>query len=96
MDDLTAKGLANRTRVGIMAVGRHPLRRVTNDSNGLLEKALGRLQVSLLVEQGIDQIAILIDGAIEIAPFPFDVDVGFINVPGWALLAHVVSPAVAR
>src|SRR6266566_397715 len=30
----------------------------------------------------VNHIAIAIDGSIQIAPFPFDVDVGFINVPG--------------
>jgi hypothetical protein len=48
VNDLATERLAHRTRVGIMAIGRHSLRPVTNDSSGLLEKAPGRLHVSLL------------------------------------------------
>ena len=50
--------------------------------NGLLEKALGRLHISLLAEHRINQIAISIDGPIEVAPFPLDVDIAFIHIPG--------------
>jgi hypothetical protein len=53
-----------------MSIGRHPLRRVTNDIDGLLEKALGRFHVSLLAEHGINQVPIAVDGSIEVAPFP--------------------------
>src|SRR5438132_13761087 len=81
MRDLTAQGLADRTRVGIMPNGRHPLRGMTNDSDGLLEKALGRFHVSLFAEHRVNQVAIPIDGSIQVAPFPFDVDVGFIHIP---------------
>jgi len=50
VDDLTAKRLADGTWVGVMPIGRHPFRDVTNHLGGLLEKALGRLPVSLLAQ----------------------------------------------
>jgi hypothetical protein len=40
--------LTDGTRVGIMPIGRHPFWSVTDDIESLLEKALGRLQISLL------------------------------------------------
>jgi len=64
-----------------MAIGRHPLWGMTNDSDGLLEKAPGRFHVSLLTHHRVNQMAIPIDGAIQVAPFPFNIDVGFIHVP---------------
>jgi hypothetical protein len=62
---------------------------VTDDIDSLFEKALGCLQISLLTQSRIDKIAIAIDGPIERAPVPFDVHIGFINVPGLRLFAHV-------
>jgi hypothetical protein len=53
MHDLTAEGLANRTRIGIMPVRRHSLWSMTNGLEGLLEKALGGIQISLLTQTRI-------------------------------------------
>ena len=82
MQHVIAQGLTDRTGIGIMPIGRHPLWGVADDVDSLLEKALGCLHISLLAEHRINQIAISIDGSIEIAPFSFDVDVGLINIPG--------------
>jgi hypothetical protein len=61
--------------------------------DGLLKKALGRIHVALLAEHRVNQIAITIDGSIERAPFPFfDVDRGFINVPGDSCLSTSFCP----
>jgi hypothetical protein len=46
--DLLAKGLVDRTQVRVMSIRRHPLWCVTNDSNGLREKALGGIHIPLL------------------------------------------------
>ena len=35
IDDVSAKGLADGTGIGIMAIGRHPLWGVTDDVDGL-------------------------------------------------------------
>jgi len=75
MNGLTAKGLADRTRIGVMSIGRHPLWSVAYHISGLLEKALGCLHISLLTHHRVNQVPIPIDGPIEITPFPFDVDV---------------------
>ncbi len=96
VEHVTAQGLADGTRVGVMPIGRHPFWGVTNHLDGLLEKALSSFHISLLTQQRVNQVAIPIDGAIQITPFPFDVDVGLINVPGSRLFVHVVWPAVGR
>jgi len=87
VEHITAKGLADRTWVGVMSIGRHPLWCVTNHIDSLLEKAPGCLGNSLLTQPGVNQIAIAIDGAREVAPFSLDVDVGFIDIPGPASLS---------
>ncbi len=45
---VTTQGLTDRTRVGIMPIGRHPFWVVADDVDSLLEKALGGLPISLL------------------------------------------------
>ena len=57
-----------------MSIGCHALWGVTNHIDGLLEKALGCLHISLLTHQGVNQIAIAIDGPIEVAPFSLELD----------------------
>jgi hypothetical protein len=95
MDDGTAKGLADRTGVGIMSIGRHPLRGVTNDLDGLRRsKRLAASMSRFSAPHRVHQVTIPIDGAIEIAPVPFDIDVGFINVPGSRLFALAAWLAV--
>jgi hypothetical protein len=64
---------------------------VTNHIDGLLEKALGRLHISLLAEHGVNQVAIPIDGAIEVAPFPFDVHIGFVDILGPPCLSSALG-----
>lgn len=81
VEHVTAKGLADRPRVGVMSIGCHPFWGVTNHIDGLLEKTLGRFHISLLTDHRINQIAILIDGPIQKALFSLDLGVGFIHVP---------------
>ena len=48
-----------------------------------LKKVLSRLDVPLLAQHRVHQIAIVVDGSIERAPFPMDFDRGFTDVPGF-------------
>jgi hypothetical protein len=70
-----------------MPIGRHSFWCVTHHVSSLLEKALGRLQISFLTQHRINQIAIAIDGSIELAPFPFHADIRFIDVPRFSCLS---------
>jgi hypothetical protein len=45
-----------------MPIGRHPLWGVTDHSDGLFEKACGRLHISLLTPHRVNQVAIPIKG----------------------------------
>ncbi len=87
VEHVTAHGLADRSWIGVMAIGRHPLWGVTNDIDGLRRsKCLAASISRFSARHRINQIAISIDGAIQIAPCSLDVDVGFIHVPGASCL----------
>jgi hypothetical protein len=53
-----------------MAVCRYPIGHKANDTNSLLEKLLGSIHISLFTQPRINQIAIVINGPIQITPLP--------------------------
>ena len=82
MENILAKDLANCTWIRTVPICRHLLWSLVNCLEGLLEKALCGVHVSLLTEHGINQIAILINGTIQIAPLSLDSHIGFVHMPG--------------
>jgi hypothetical protein len=48
----------------------------------LLEEAYGGRFISILTQQEINCLTLLVDRAVEIAPFPLHFDIGFIDSPG--------------
>lgn len=65
--------------------------RMTNLSHGLLEKLFCSIHISLFTQPRINQIAIPVDGPIQIAPRSMDFEVGLIDVPGSACLLTTSS-----
>ena len=51
-------------------------------TNRFPEEAYGGRFISILTQQEIDSIALLIDRAVEIAPLTIHFDIGFIDSPG--------------
>jgi hypothetical protein len=83
VDDVIAKGLADRTRIGIISSGRHSLWHVTDHIDSLRRsKRLVASMFRFSARHGINQIPIPIDGPREGAALSFDVHIGFIDVPG--------------
>ena len=78
---LSAQRFTHCSWVGSVPVCRHLLRGMANDGERLLEKLLSRLHIAFLAQTRINQVAICINGAIKITPFPLDPYVGFIHVP---------------
>jgi hypothetical protein len=70
-----------------MPIGRHSFWRMTDDIDNLLEKALGCLHVSLLDSAWNQPDSHRDRWPERESTIPFDVDVGFINVPGPRLFA---------
>ena len=66
--DLTAKNAANRPPIGSVLISRHAFRFMADRRDGLFEKRLGRQQIALFAQHSIDQVAVAIDGSVQIAP----------------------------
>ena len=84
MLDITAHCFAYGSWIGSVTIRRYLIGYGANHSNCLLEKRLSCFHISLLTQQGINQIAIVVDRSIQIAPLPMNFDVGLINVPGFS------------
>ncbi len=84
MRHLFPKRLADRSRIRVMTVGRHPFRCLASDLERLPEKARGCVPIALLTQHGVNQIAVAIDGPVEVLPHAFDCDVRLVGMPGSA------------
>lgn len=87
MYDFAAQDTTDGTRIRIVAIGRHALRLVTNRLDGLLEKGRGCCQIAGRAEHRINQIAVAVDGPVQVMPRPIDLDVGFVHIPRFARLS---------
>ena len=70
--------------------------RIAVRSHGLVEEALRCGNIALGREQEVDGLSLLIDGAVQVFPDAFDLDVGLIHAPAaadWALVftGHVLD-----
>ena len=69
----------DRARVAVVAIRGHPVRDNIGDCLGGLEERLRSRHVTVLAEHHVDQRAVAVDGAIEIAPMPVHLDVLFVT-----------------
>ena len=90
VENFTTKGLTNGAWIGAMTISRHPFWSMTNCLESLLEKSLRGIHIALLAQHGINQVAISINGTIEVAPLPMNFDGGLIHIPGSRLSVPVV------
>jgi hypothetical protein len=65
-------------------------------SNGLLKEWFCGIHISLLAQPRIHQIAIMINGSIELAPCSMDLDVRLIHIPGSPSLVPSFRPQLVR
>src|SRR5258708_9076540 len=86
MLDIAAHRLADGSWIRTMPIGDNLIGSMPNHSNSLLEKPLGGFHISLLAQHGINQIAIRVNGPIQITPLPMHFQVGFIHMPGFPAL----------
>ncbi len=75
-----------------MPIGRHLLRNMANDNNGLPKKPFGGGHVLLFTQQRIDHIAFPIDGTVEVTPRSIHFDVRFVFIPGSSCLPTSLRP----
>ena len=76
MAHVGAERLPHRTRIGVVPIGGHLLRRLPHRLQRTGEEPLGRVHVPRLAQHGLHQVAIRVDRPIEVAPAPLHLDVG--------------------
>jgi hypothetical protein len=81
VENFSAKGLTYCSWIGTMPIGGDLRWSMTHRLERLLEKALRCIHIPFLAEHRVNQIAISINGPIEVTPLPLHFDVGFINMP---------------
>ena len=93
MSDGDTKFFGDRSRIRVMAVGRDAVGCDTRYFLRFSEKRLRSVHIALFTEATVDQIAVTIDGSIQVAPAPEYPDIGFINIPS---LADFAAPLFAQ
>src|SRR3712207_1940488 len=82
----------NGCGVAGVAIGRDLLRLDLSDRLGGAEERLGRGKISSLAQINIDQIAVTVDGSVEITPLACNFDVRLIGMPA---AADLTGPPLA-
>ena len=72
MFDVRTKDLADRARIRIVAIARQLMRNLPQSRDSTTEERLSSRHVARLTEHRVDQIALTIDGTVQVAPFTFD------------------------
>ena len=78
---LRPQRFADGARVGVVPVRRHPPRGVPGEVACLAEEPLRGAHVARLAAPRVDQIALPIDRAVQVAPGTIDLDVGLVRMP---------------
>lgn len=93
MHDLLAERFTDRSRIGVVAVGRDMFRHLPSHLQRSGEEPFGCVHIPMLTQHRIDEVAITIDGAVEILPVASDADVRFVRMPGATSLTLPFLPA---
>ena len=71
----------NRARIGIMAIGRDAIRRHPSHHPCRPNKGLGRREIACIAEPHVHEVAVSINGTVQVIPLPLNFDLRFIHVP---------------
>jgi hypothetical protein len=93
---LISHDFAYSTWIGTMPIRCDVLWSMTNHCKGLLEELLGGIHITLFTQPYVNEIAVMVNSSIKITPFPMDLDVGLIHVPGSASLASSFCTQLVR
>ncbi len=78
---LWLRSVADGPGIRVVPVRRHLLRGTTGEVQGLRKETLGRRHIASLAESRVDQVAVAVDRAIEVAPLAVDLDVRLVHMP---------------
>src|SRR5215213_3104541 len=81
MRNPSAERGADRPRVGAVPVRGDAVRCHAGGGLGRAEEGLGRRHVPVLAEHGVDQVAVPVDGPIQIRPSAADLQICLVDVP---------------
>src|ERR687885_168138 len=87
---------ADRPRVGAMPVGGDLIGRHTRGGLGRAEEGPGRRHVAVMAQHRVDEVAVAVDGSVEIRPPAADLQVRFIHVPAPAAGSAPAVPPPAE
>src|SRR5689334_3453268 len=93
---LTTYCLTYCTRIGSMPIRRHTFGIMADDTDRLSEKTLCCLHIPRFAQERIHQIALVIDGSIEVAPLSMHFDVRAHQHTRISLLARAALFAIGR
>jgi hypothetical protein len=80
-------------RVGITAIGRDAVRRHPSHRPRRPKKGLGRHQITRVAEPRINEVAVALDGTVQVGPLPLNFDIGLIYIPA---LSHAPVASLAQ
>src|ERR1044072_2015007 len=83
---VTAQSFSNSARVRVVSIAGYSFWWMANYIYCSLEELLCCFHISILAQHYIDQVAVTIYAAIEIAPTPLHFQISFIDIPGYASL----------
>jgi len=81
MAHLRTEHLPDGTGIGMVAVCRDLFRRLVDNGESAAEEPLGCGHIPRGTQHRVHQIALAINGAIQITPFAFDLEVRFVDIP---------------
>ncbi len=87
MRDLHPERLADRSGIRVMAISCHPLWYLSGDVYGRIQEAFRGVHITVLTQHRIDEIAVTINGPIQLCPHTNHVAGGFVAMPGAVSLA---------
>ena len=94
MLDVVAEHFPNRTRIRIVPITGYLPRSSLYNGESATEEALGCRHIPRRAEHRVDQVAFAINGTVQIAPFPFDLQIRFVDVPAPSHLSLTLATQV--
>src|SRR5687768_7256472 len=81
MRHLVPKDVTDGTWIRVVAIGGEAIGRDPGHGPCRPKERLGRREIARLAQPCVDQIAVSVNGSIEVTPLPLDLEIRFIDIP---------------